>query len=112
MEASKVVSNGFKNVLVVGCAFKPGEKLTTNAPGLSYANELYKASVNVTIYDPLVEQSDPTVAKFMKLTDDEFNVDYIEDNFDYVCVAIKQYKVNWDVIKNISKITVAMYCDV
>jgi len=51
-------NKNMKNVLVVGAAFKPGEKILTNSPSLELVNVLLNHNINVDVYDPLVQKTD------------------------------------------------------
>lgn len=89
-------------VLVVGVAFKAGQSLTTNAPGISLINALQLSNeVHVQFVDPLVEQD---VVPYAQKLDEktQWTQDYIESHFDAVVVAIKQTGLDMDIIKNLS----------
>lgn len=60
-EKARMILNenkNMKNALVVGAAFKPGEKILTNSPSLALTNEFLRNNINVDIYDPLIQQTD------------------------------------------------------
>lgn len=99
-----------KSILVVGVAFKPGENLTTNSPGLDYASTLIEQGVKTTIYDPLVDMNELN-HKFLILSNEHFNTEYIDNNFDLVCVAIKQHNIDWNIL-NRCNIPIEKYTDV
>lgn len=87
-------------VLVVGIAFKPGQSLTTNAPGLILIQALQEMEgVKVQFADPLVEQDVvPYVSKLNEKT--QWTSEHIESNFDAVVIAMKQTGLDLDIIKN------------
>lgn len=98
-------------VLVVGIGFKPGECLTTNSPGLSYARELLENKMDVTIHDPLLLIDDQTVSQFPRLTPENWNPEYLDNNFDVITIAIKQKNINFNILKDCKKAKVIKYCD-
>jgi len=49
--------NECNNILLIGIGFKKGESLTTNSPGLSLYKELRLLNKNVTVFDPLVQNT-------------------------------------------------------
>jgi nucleotide sugar dehydrogenase len=111
-EARKLMKNGDVNrVLVVGIGFKPGERLTTNSPGLDYAKELLAVGANVTIYDPLLSADDQTVTQFPRLSRENWNPDYLDHNFDVVTIAIRQHEVDFNILKHCNSTRVVKYCD-
>lgn len=97
-----------KKALVIGVAFKPGEKLTTNSAGLSFANELANNNICVSVYDPLVDKNDMS-KNFNVLEQSDFTSDFIEKNFDAVCVAIKQINIDWAILDKCKNIIIKKY---
>jgi nucleotide sugar dehydrogenase len=90
------------NILVVGLAFKPGETYTMNSPGLDMTNVLVKNEKNVTVYDPLVDPN-TNVVKHLKFLDTEnWNSEFISNNYDAVVVAIKQKNIDFTVLGNVT----------
>ena len=84
------------NVLVVGMGFKYGQSLTTNSPGLQYAQALKSMGKNVTVYDPLV--NDASGLKMM--TCDEWNVENLK-KFDKIIVALRQEGVDLNILDSV-----------
>lgn len=111
-EARKLIQNypNIKSVLVVGIAFKFGESLTTNSAGLSYAHELINNGISVTLYDPMVDMTQFTKI-FNILNENEFTTEYIDNNFNFVCVAIKQRNIDLSVLYKCIKSHVIFYCE-
>ncbi len=72
--------------LVVGAAFKPGEVVTTNAPGEALARKLIAMGKYVAIHDPLVRDAGHT-GGLRFITESEWNVDSIDITFDVVVSA-------------------------
>lgn len=104
-------NNTIKTVLVIGIGFKTGESLTTNSPGLAYAHELLLNSIKVTIFDPLVNMN-KFINDFNILKIEEFTTKFIENNFDAVCIAIKQKNIDWNIIKECKNIVIIKYCEI
>ncbi len=98
------------NILVVGLAFKPGESYTMNSPGLDMANVFYENGKKVVVYDPLVDPESNPVRHLTFLDGDEWNSEYISNNFDVVVVAIKQKNIDFNVLGNVN-CTVIKYCE-
>jgi nucleotide sugar dehydrogenase len=84
--------------LSVGIAFKPGQSVTYESPYLSFANFMYKNGVNTTVYDTMVKHD-----KLKNLEDKDWNPKYIDDNFDLVCVCMKQFNIDFDILKDLKK---------
>jgi len=87
-----------KRVLVVGLAYKPGQGITYKSPSLPFVDTLLKTGVSVDYYDPLVEY--PSLSR---VVDNDFNVDYLNNTFDVVCVCMKQTNVDYSVLEKLSK---------
>ena len=111
MEAKKLVElePNFRRILIVGIAFKPGESATTNSPGLEFANELAKHGMHITVYDPTAtkENSIP----FEILREDNWDAKYIDNNFDYVCVTIRQKSIKIHILKQCEIAKIINYCE-
>jgi nucleotide sugar dehydrogenase len=114
-KAKELVNEYFGDrVLVIGAAFKPGEKLLTNSPSIEFIKSLEKYGKEVMIYDPLVNNGGSMLnwlnplnlfKKSMTtyLSEDNFNVNYIDNNYDIVVVAMNQKMVDWEVINQLDK---------
>ena len=87
------------NILVVGVAFKPGESYTMNAPGLEFAKSLKNDyNKNVMVLDPLVTN----LKEFKTYTFEETLNNIKSKNIDLVVVAVKQHKIDYDMLQNTS----------
>jgi nucleotide sugar dehydrogenase len=96
-------------ILVVGFAFKPGESVTSNSPGVDYAVALVKRLsargrlFDVQYYDPLVaEGSAHGDGRFIKRWTD-WRKTHLEECFDAVVVLMKQREINWSVLDTCDK---------
>ena len=116
LDRPKQKAHNFMNdmkILVVGLAFKPGESYTMNSPGLEFANELIKMGKNVVVYDPLVNHESKPVSHLKFLDPEKWNSDYITQNFTSIVIAIKQNKIDYNILNNIKeKMNVYKFCDV
>lgn len=111
-KANEIMDRADK-VLVVGLAFKPGESYTMNSPGLDLANHLHSMNKNVTVYDPLVDPNNLSVRHLNFLKEEDWNSESIKSNFDAVVVAIKQHKINYDVLRDCNmQGSIYKFCDV
>lgn len=82
--------------LVIGIAFKPGESLTINSPGLALANELQNTyGKTVQVVDPLV---DATNEKRLVSVDEALAM-ITDRTVDVVCVTIKQSNIDISLIE-------------
>jgi nucleotide sugar dehydrogenase len=86
-----------ENVLVIGAGFKPGQSLTLNSPSLDYAKALNGLGLNVSVYDPLVENFDG----LKHITQKEFNVTSLQKNFDKVVIGMRQTDVDFSVLEEL-----------
>lgn len=82
-----------KRVLVIGLAYKPGESITYKSPALPYVEELTAQGVEVHYYDPKVDYKQLT-----RLQKDNFNSEYLQQNYDAVAVCTKQTDVDYTVL--------------
>ena len=99
---AKVYSH-VKRVVVVGIGFKPGQAETSCSPGLAFACELKRKGLEVSLYDPLVDDSNSACSSFQVLSAHIWNsADELELNYDAVFVAMKQYGINWDHLDSVS----------
>ena len=99
-----------RRILVVGVAFKPGQSLTTNAPGVAIIKRLLDEwDAHVTFCDPLVtEQALPFVPRF----DDsaEWNAKHLGE-FEAIIVVIKQTGLDFGVLDSVHDgVLVVKYC--
>ena len=96
-------------VLVVGVAFKPGQALITNSPGVHIINHLLDAwEAHVSFADPLVkEQALSYVPRLNEKV--EWNKKRLSE-FDAIIVVIKQVKLNFDVLNELKGVLVEKYC--
>jgi nucleotide sugar dehydrogenase len=113
VEANKLLEKypRVKRALVIGMAFKPGEKLTTNSAGLAFANALVNKNIHVSVYDPLVDKNNID-KKFGVLEQSEFTSEFIEKHFDAVCVAIKQTNIDWKILDKCKNIIIKKYVEI
>jgi len=95
-------------ILVVGLAFKPGESLTTNSPGLAYAEALHRILTqrqrlfDLQYYDPLVKESViPRWADWRKTS--------LDRSFDVIVVLLRQKGVDWSVLERLDKTVNVVY---
>lgn len=97
-KASEIVSlNPCANTyLVVGLAFKKGESLTTNSPGLAFATAL-KNNHDKRVYglDPVVQKGEIDCITF-----DEAMKKIKSKDIDIVCVAMKQTLIDYELLQN------------
>jgi len=99
-----------RKVLVVGVAFKPGQSLTTNSPGIGIIKRLLDWwDAHVTFADPLVsEQALPYVPRL----DDsaEWNAKHL-GQFEAIIVVIKQSGLDFGVLEELhDRVLVVKYC--
>jgi UDP-N-acetyl-D-mannosaminuronate dehydrogenase len=96
---------GKRKVLVVGVAFKPGQELTTNAPGLAmveHITEEWDDEVEVSYADPLVAELPPNAPKVDRFDDKlHWNVRDLSE-FDAVLCVIKQHGLDLSVLDELS----------
>lgn len=116
LERPKQKAHNFMNdkkILVVGLAFKPGESYTMNSPGLEFANELIKMGKDVVVYDPLIDHESKPVSHLKFLDSEKWDSDYIIKNFTSIVIAIKQTKIDYNILNNIKEnMSVYKFCDV
>ena len=92
-----------KRVVVVGIGFKPGQADTSCSPGLAFAAELKRKGLEVSLYDPLVGDSNSGCSSFQVLSAHIWNsADELELNYDAVFVAMNQHGINWDHLDSVS----------
>jgi hypothetical protein len=72
----------------VGVGFKRGESVLLNSPGLGFADGLQALiGEQLTFYDLLVSQE--AIPWMIKVADDQWKKQYINDNFDAVGLCVK-----------------------
>jgi UDP-N-acetyl-D-mannosaminuronate dehydrogenase len=99
-----------RKVLVVGVAFKPGQSLTTNAPGVAIIKRLLDEwDAHVTFADPLVsEQGLPYVPRLDESA--EWNAKHLSE-FEAIIVVIKQSGLDFGVLDQVHNgVLVVRYC--
>jgi nucleotide sugar dehydrogenase len=97
-KANKIKDKNLKNVLIIGAAYKPGQTSTENSSGIKLYNELKRLNVNSKIYDPLVSQINPELRNFLEK--ENFNLNYLINNFDCIIISIKQHNVDFSILEN------------
>lgn len=86
-----------KNVLVVGIAFKPGQKVLANSPAMAFVEQLQQNNISVKLYDPMVDN----VKGFDMITEKEWNTEYLQKHFDTVVIAMKQFGVDFSLVDSL-----------
>jgi UDP-N-acetyl-D-mannosaminuronate dehydrogenase len=96
-------------VLVVGVAFKPGQDLITNSPGVRIINHLLDSwDAHVSFADPLVKEQ--ALAYVPRLNEEiDWNKESLS-KFDAIIIVIKQVKLNFDVLKELQGVLVEKCC--
>ena len=96
-------------VLVVGVAFKPGQSLITNSPGVAIITRLLDSwDVYVSFADPLVKEQAlvyvPRLDEQSEWTKERLN------EFNAIIVVIKQVQLNYNVLDDLDNVLVERYC--
>jgi nucleotide sugar dehydrogenase len=97
-------------VLVVGAAFKPGEKIVSCSPTILFMRALQNdlGAKKVNFADPLVSQAGvPDVPKF---DDAKWDATVIDQEFDVVCVGMRQKGLDFGVLEQCRKTRIVYYC--
>jgi nucleotide sugar dehydrogenase len=97
-------------VLVVGAAFKPGEKIVSCSPTILFMRALQNdlGAKKVNFADPLVSQAGvPDVPKF---DDAMWDATVIDQEFDVVCVGMRQKGLDFGVLGLCRKTRIVYYC--
>lgn len=96
-------------VLVVGVAFKAGQDLITNSPGVAIINHLLDSwDAHVSFADPLVKEQ--ALAYVPRLDEKiEWHKEKLGE-FDAIIVVIKQVQLNFDILKELDGVLVEKYC--
>ncbi|KXS99322.1 hypothetical protein AC578_6752 [Pseudocercospora eumusae] len=101
-------ANEEPRILVIGMGFKPGQSVISCSPGVAFADELQNLGCHgLAFYDPLVEQAQIPVIR--KLSEEEYSTNLVDALFDAVAVCTKQEKVDWLVLKNLTRAVVQWY---
>jgi len=94
-------------ILVVGLAFKPGQSLTTNSPGVAYATALHHILTlrgrlfDLQYYDPLVDEEISDVGGIRRWT--EWRKTRLDESFDVIVVTMKQKGIDYAVLDSLEK---------
>jgi nucleotide sugar dehydrogenase len=106
--SSKIAPSNLR-VLVVGAAFKPGEKVVSCSPTISFMRALQDDNgVNVSFVDPLVSQA--TVPDITRFHEGNWRADVIDAEYDVVCVGMRQKGLDFRVLDQCRKSKVVYYC--
>ncbi|KAK1705231.1 nucleotide sugar dehydrogenase [Colletotrichum lupini] len=98
------------SVLVVGMGFKKGQSHLANSPGLELAKSLVLTEkVDVCWADPLVKQE--AVPQIARLDVEDWNARSLEQRFDMIIVAFRQTGLDFDVLDQLDKTRVEMWCN-
>jgi nucleotide sugar dehydrogenase len=93
----------FKRILILGLGFKTGESEIFNSPSVCFAYSLIKCNRFVKCYDPTVQKT--VLPKFANFIDfihlDNYNVNYINENFDTVIITIKQTDIDYTILNTL-----------
>jgi nucleotide sugar dehydrogenase len=96
-------------VLVVGVAFKAGQDLITNSPGVAIINHLLDSwNVHVSFVDPLVKENALTYVPRLDEKVD-WNMEKLSE-FDAIIVVVKQVQLNFDILEELDGVLVEKYC--
>ncbi|KAH8889645.1 putative UDP-glucose dehydrogenase [Thozetella sp. PMI_491] len=96
-------------VLIVGAAFKPGESLIENSPGLALMYRLQSHwDVPCWWYDPLVDQ-EASIIRGTRLGEYHWTTQIME-RLDLIIFAMRQSKVNWRALDGLVKPQVEVFC--
>lgn len=94
----------FKRILILGLGFKTGESEIFNSPSVCFAYSLIKCNRFVKCYDPTVQKT--VLPKFANFIDfihlDNYNVNYINENFDTVIITIKQTDIDYTILNTLN----------
>ncbi|KAF7560402.1 hypothetical protein G7046_g3745 [Stylonectria norvegica] len=97
-----------KQILVVGMGFKAGQSHLVNSPGMQLATELTKfEEVDVTFADSLVPQE--AIPHISRFPDEDWSKEKLE-TFDFIAVAFKQVDMDFDVLEELTGVTVKLWC--
>ena len=93
----------FKRILIVGLGFKPDQSEISNSPSVCFAYSLIKCNRFVRCYDPAVQRT--VLPKFVNFIDfihlDNYNANYINENFDTVIITIKQTDIDYTILNTL-----------
>lgn len=104
VKACEILKNPeVKRILIVGLGFKTGQSEIFNSPSVCFAYSLIKCNRFVKCYDPTVQRT--VLPKFANFIDfihlDNYNVNYINENFDTVIIAIKQTDIDYTILNTL-----------
>ena len=95
-------------ILVVGVCFKEGYSDTSDSPGLAFAQKLRELGCSrLVFFDPLVR--DHQVEWLKRLGVDDWNCQYLEDNFDGIAICNKSEHVNMSVVNMLQRTVVRSF---
>lgn len=108
-EMAEQMSPAKLRVLVVGAAFKPGESVISCSPTVLFTKALQELGVaKVEWIDPFVSQKQ--VPEVMKFADENWDARMIDEEFDVVCVGMRQKGLDFGVLDQCVQSRVAYYC--
>lgn len=96
-------------VLVIGVAFKKGQSVLSNSPGIGVIVRLLEEhEAYVEFCDPMVDQKS---LNFVPRFDDkrDWQSDTIDSRFDIVIVALDQVELDFGVLKDLKRAVVQSY---
>ncbi len=91
------------NILIIGLAYKPGEKITYCSPSISFAKELINKGLTVEYYDPLVN-----IDYINKISSSNWNVNDLK-KYDLICVCTKQINIDYSILDEIPKEKIVVF---
>ncbi|KAF7557786.1 hypothetical protein G7Z17_g424 [Cylindrodendrum hubeiense] len=104
----RMSSNRAPHILVVGMGFKAGQSQLDNSPGVDLARSLaVSGAVKLTWADSLVKQE--AIPQIPRLGDELWNKRFLE-TFDVIVVAMKQHKMDFDLLNKLEGVRVESWC--
>lgn len=95
-------------VLVVGMAFKAGQSSLSNSPGICVAKHLsVSQEVDVAWADAMVDQE--SIPQIPRLSDADWCKESLQ-TFDIIIVALRQSKMDFDILDQLEGVEVQMWC--
>jgi nucleotide sugar dehydrogenase len=89
-------------VLIVGLAFKPGQKEISGSPALTFASSLHDLGCSkIAYYDPLVK--DTKISWLEKVDKHNWNRAFVDAEFDGIVACIKQNDVDFKILQGLEK---------
>jgi nucleotide sugar dehydrogenase len=104
VKACEVLKNPeYKRILIIGLGFKTGQSEIFNSPAVCFAYSLIKCNRFVRCYDPPVQRTTlPKSANFIDFLHlDNYNTNYINENFDTVIITVKQIDINYNILNTL-----------